>query len=246
MTAGSSWEPVVLRPDALPSTDRGTGARTVPLVTHARGATGFLNGITSFAPGATIAHHTHNVLESVVVLAGDAVVDIDGTRTTLRTQDTTLVPANIPHHFENASTSAPMRIFWTYASVEATRTLTESGASSRIDAEHKSQDGRGAGGAAVHEIARITVRPGHDTRFEAAVAAAVPLFQRAGGARTFVLERSHERPLEYRLVVGWDSVDDHLLTFRSSPAFGEWRALIADCVAAPPEVEHVRHVLTGF
>lgn len=236
--------PAVLRPDELSATDRGAGARTVPLVTRARGATGFLNGMTSFDPGATIAHHTHNVLESVMVVRGDAIVDIDGTRTRLRTFDTTLVPANIPHHFENASDTAPMRIFWTYASVEATRTLVESGTSARIDAEHPADSPAPAG--PVHEIARITVRPDRDAQFEAAVAAAVPLFQSAHGARSLVLERSHERPGEYRLVVGWDSIDNHLVTFRESPAFTEWRALIADCVATPPEVEHVRHILTGF
>jgi quercetin dioxygenase-like cupin family protein/quinol monooxygenase YgiN len=240
----TAWEPLVLRPSDVPGTDRGSGARTVPLVTRARGATGFLNGITSFEPGAVIAHHTHNVLESVMIVQGDAIVDIDGVRTRLRASDTTLVPANIPHHFENTSDSAPMWIFWTYASVEATRTLTESGTSSRIDAEHP--EAAQAPADPVHEIARITVQAGREAAFEAAVAAAVPLFQGTHGARSLVLEQSCERPGEYRLVVGWDSIDDHLRTFRESPAFTQWRALIADCVAGPPEVEHVRHVLTGF
>jgi quercetin dioxygenase-like cupin family protein/quinol monooxygenase YgiN len=235
---------VVLTPDALPATDRGAGARTVPLVTRARGATGFLNGTTSFEPGATIAHHTHNVLESVMVVQGEAIVDIDGERTRLRTFDTTLVPANIPHHFENASDAEPMRIFWTYASVDATRTPTESGTPTRIDAEHPEAARTPA--SPVHEVARITVRPGREAQFEAAVAEAVPLFQRAEGARTLVLERSEEHPGEYRLVVSWDSIDDHMRTFRESPAFAKWRALIADCVAGPAEVEHGRQVLTGF
>lgn len=246
----------MLTPDALPATDRGSGARTVPLVTRARGATGFLNGTTSFQPGASIAHHTHNVLESVMVVEGDAIVDIDGERTRLRTFDTTLVPANIPHHFENASDSAPMRIFWTYASVDATRTPAGASTPTRIDAEHPEVASSSASPvnsvspvspvSPVHEVARIRIRPGRETAFEEAVAAAVPLFQRARGARTLVLERSEESPGEYRLVVGWDSIEDHMKTFRESPAFLEWRALIADCVAGPAEVEHVRHVLTGF
>jgi quercetin dioxygenase-like cupin family protein/heme-degrading monooxygenase HmoA len=226
----------VLRPDELPAVDRGAGARTVPLVTGARGATAFLNGITSFEPGAAIAHHMHNVAESVVVVQGEAIVDIDGTRTRLRTFDTTFVPANVSHHFENPSDSAPMRIFWTYASVDATRTIVDTGVRSRIDAEH----------GVVHEVARCTVRPGREAAFEAAVAEAAPLFQRAKGARTFVLERSRENPLEYRLVVGWDSVEDHVVGFRGSPDFLEWRRLIADCVAGLPEVAHFQVVFTGF
>src|SRR5262249_22157435 len=159
-----------------------------------RGATAFLNGVTSFEPGAAIAHHTHNVAESVIILHGAAIVDIDGARTSLRAYDTTFVPANLPHHFENASDIEPMAIFWTYAGVEATRTLVESGERARIEAE-----GSAVGAGIVRESARVTVKPGREKDFETAVAEAAALFQRAHGARTFVLERSYENPLCYRL-----------------------------------------------
>ncbi|GHH71289.1 hypothetical protein GCM10018793_06220 [Streptomyces sulfonofaciens] len=234
----------MLRPDELPARDRGAGARTVPLVTTARGATSFLNGITEFEAGAAIGHHTHNATESVVVIQGEAVVDIAGERTRLRCFDTTLVPANVAHHFENASATEPMKIFWTYASLETTRTLVASGERSRIDAEDPTGSAEPA--SVVREAARITVLPGRAKDFEAAVAAAAPLFQRARGARTLTLERSHEDPLEYRLEIGWDSVEDHVTGFRGSADFREWRRLIADCVAGPPEVMHFRPVLTAF
>jgi quercetin dioxygenase-like cupin family protein/heme-degrading monooxygenase HmoA len=233
----------ILRPDELPAKDRGAGVRTVPLVTSARGATAFLNGITSFAPGAAIGHHIHNVAESVIVLQGDAVVDIDGVRTPLHVFDTTFVPANIPHHFENDSDSEPMKIFWTYASVDATRTLVESGEHSRIDEEHPAGPARAS---VVRETVRITVLPGREDAFEAAIAEAAPLFQRAKGARTFVLERSHENPREYRLVVGWESISDHTSGFRVTADFERWRGLVSDSIAGLPEVEHLHHVLTAF
>jgi len=236
-------QPRILRPRQLPTNDRGAGARTTPLVTTARGGTTFLNGITWFDPGAVIAHHTHNVTESVVIVQGDAIVDIDGERTPLSTLDTTLVPANIPHHFENASADAPMAIFWTYASLEATRTIAATGESGRIDAE----DGSGATTTGpVHEVATIRVKPGMGPAFERAVAAASPLFQAARGARTLTLERSDEDPLEYRLVVGWDSVEDHTEHFRTSQAFHHWRELIADAVDGTPRATHFRTVLTAF
>jgi len=216
-------------------------------VTSTPGATAFLNDITSFEPGAAIAHHTHNVAESVIVIQGDAIVDIDGVRTPLRIFHTTFVPANIPHHFENASGPAPMKIFWTYASIDATRTLADSGEHSRVDAEHLGGPAEAAGSRdIVREVARIIVLPGREEQFEAAVAAAAPLFQRAKGARTLVLERSDENPLEYRLVVGWDSIDDHVSGFRGSDGFRRWRELIGDTIAGLPEVAHFRHVLTAF
>jgi len=45
-------------------------------------------------------------------------------------------PANIPHRFRNASGTQGMRIFWTYASIDANRTIVATGDTSLIDAEH--------------------------------------------------------------------------------------------------------------
>lgn len=239
----SSCSPRILRPSDLPSMNRGAGAVTIPLVTAARGATGFLNGITRFEPGAAIGHHSHNVAESVIVIQGHAIVDIGGVETPLSTFDTTFVPANIPHHFSNASDLEPMAIFWTYGSLDATRTMVGTGEHGRIDSEH------GAASDGVHlvrEIARIDVLEGHERAFETAVAEAAPLFQQAKGARALQLERSDEFPLRYRLIVTWESIADHVVDFRGSPQFQAWRALIERHVAGPPQVEHVRTVLTAF
>ena len=46
------------------------------------------------------------------------------------------VGAGIHHYFENASDSEEMHIFWTYASVDATRTIVATGVTTRIDEEH--------------------------------------------------------------------------------------------------------------
>lgn len=93
-----------------------------------------LNGITDFEPGAAIPLHTHNCEESVMVLEGEAIAEIDGETRALAAGDTTFIPAGVPHRFVNAS-DARMRIFWTYASIDATRTLVETGDTRRIDAE---------------------------------------------------------------------------------------------------------------
>ncbi|HEY4269100.1 MAG TPA: cupin domain-containing protein [Galbitalea sp.] len=235
----------MLRPDRFSEHVRGGGAATVPLVTAARGATTFLNGITKFAPGSGVAHHRHNTLESVMVIKGEAVVDIDGERTPLRTYDATLVPGGIPHHFENASTTEEMWIIWTYGSTEATRTIIESGATGRIDAEDTA-DSDWSAEAIVHEVAEIEVIPGHEEQFEASVESALPLFRSAPGARTLTLERSVEFPFRYRLVIAWDRVDDHAIEFGQSPDFVEWRRIAEPYFAAPPRVEHMRNILTAF
>ncbi|MDQ2067602.1 cupin domain-containing protein [Xinfangfangia sp. CPCC 101601] len=128
-------DPAILRPATLPSNDRGGGASTVPLVTRRCGSTSLINGITSFAPGAAIGLHFHNCEESVMVIEGEAVVEIDGERHHLGTFDTTWVPANVPHRFLNES-DREMKIFWTYATIDATRTMVLTHETRSIDAEH--------------------------------------------------------------------------------------------------------------
>ncbi len=125
----------IFRPDEMPSIDRGNGARTIPLVNAQVGAEDFLNGVTVFEPGSQVAHHLHNVAESVMVIKGTALVNVDGQEHLLNTFDTTFVPAGIPHHFKNASETQEMRIFWTYGSIEATRTILETGVTTKISSE---------------------------------------------------------------------------------------------------------------
>lgn len=128
--------PAILRPDDLPVNDRGNGARTIPLVTRKCGSTSMINGITAFDPGAKIGLHFHNCEESVMILEGEAIAEIDGKRHPLKAGDTTWIPANIPHRFLNES-ERPMRIFWTYATTDATRTMVAMGVEQSIDDEHE-------------------------------------------------------------------------------------------------------------
>ena len=129
--------PVILRPATLIARDRGGGARTIPLVTRSVGATGFINGITIFDPGAAVPLHCHNCEESILILEGRAIAEIDGVEYSVDTHDVTFLPANVPHRFRNASDLLPMRMLWTYASVAATRTIIATGDTRSIDSEHE-------------------------------------------------------------------------------------------------------------
>ncbi|NGM44626.1 cupin domain-containing protein [Rhodobacter sp. SGA-6-6] len=132
---GRSFPPVILRPSERPVVQRGGGVTTIPLVTRACGSTGLINGITIFPPGGSIALHWHNCEESVMVLEGRATVEIDGAKHEMQPGDTTWVPAGVPHRFLNASESEEMRILWTYARPDATRTSAATGETRSIDEE---------------------------------------------------------------------------------------------------------------
>ena len=93
------------------------------------------------------------------------------------------------------------------------------------------------------ETAELTVTPGHEGAFEAAVREAVPLFLGSQGCRGLRLQRVVETPGLYRLLVDWATLEDHTVHFRSSEAFTAWRALVSPHFAAPPSVTHSEEVL---
>lgn len=96
------------------------------------------------------------------------------------------------------------------------------------------------------EIAEIHVVAGQESELEAAVLRAVPLFQRAKGCRAMELQRTVEAPEKYRLVVEWETLEDHTVHFRGSADFVEWRRLVGGHFASPPVVEHAARVVCGF
>jgi quercetin dioxygenase-like cupin family protein len=126
----------LLQPENLTTYERGGGARTTPLVNREIGTSSFITGYTSFGPGVEIPFHSHNVQESVVLMEGNAILDIDGLEYELKPHDVTFIPPNVNHRFRNLSKTEGMKILWIYANPEATRTLTETGATAPVSAEH--------------------------------------------------------------------------------------------------------------
>ena len=98
----------------------------------------------------------------------------------------------------------------------------------------------------VLEIAQIDVKPGMEGDFEAGVAKAVPIFQRAKGCQSMELQRSIELPSRYRLFIRWDTLENHTVDFRGSADYQEWRKLVGHCFAEPPAVEHCNTAVKGF
>jgi|ERR1700727_2484245 heme-degrading monooxygenase HmoA len=96
------------------------------------------------------------------------------------------------------------------------------------------------------EIAQIVVKAGMEAEFEAGVAAAQPLFRRAKGCLSMELVRSIEFPGRYRLLVGWETLENHTVDFRGSDDFQTWRGLTSHCFDGAPEVEHAVQALAGF
>jgi quercetin dioxygenase-like cupin family protein len=60
-------------------------------------------GIVRFAPAVKLTYHRHPTTESITLLGGAAIVDVEGRRYRLHRFDNVVVPAGVPHGVENAS-----------------------------------------------------------------------------------------------------------------------------------------------
>jgi hypothetical protein len=44
-------------------------------------------------------------------------------------------------------------------------------------------------------------------------------------------------------VIGWETLDDHIVGFRNSADYQRWRELVGGLFAAPPSVDHTEIVI---
>lgn len=89
------------------------------------------------------------------------------------------------------------------------------------------------------EHADIRIHPGQGAAFDEAIQRGLTtVIQHAKGFRGFKVNRGIEHPERYLLMIFWDTLEDHTVHFRQSPAFAEWRAIVGPFFAAPPVVEH--------
>ena len=130
---------LLIRPEKVEPFDRGNGVVTVPYVGKWNCETNRVTtGQTQFAPGTGLPLHSHNVEESVLVLAGEAVAEIGDELFHLVAGEATWVPAGIPHRFSNRG-EGTLRIYWVYGGRDVTRTITATGETF----EHLSASDRG-------------------------------------------------------------------------------------------------------
>ena len=90
----------------------------------------------------------------------------------------------------------------------------------------------------VLERAQFRITPGREEEFEQAFEQAQRLLAGSHGFSGATLSRGVESPSAYLLLVEWETLEDHTVGFRESPAFGEWRGLIGHLFDGAPDVEH--------
>jgi heme-degrading monooxygenase HmoA len=89
------------------------------------------------------------------------------------------------------------------------------------------------------EVADFRIKPGTQAEFEAAIKRGVEtVIAKAKGYRDYKVQKGIDSPERYLLMIHWDSLENHTVDFRQSPAFAQWRAFVSPYFAAPPVAEH--------
>jgi heme-degrading monooxygenase HmoA len=89
------------------------------------------------------------------------------------------------------------------------------------------------------ELADIRIHAGQQTAFDEAIQRGLQtVISQAKGFQGFKVNKGIEHPERYVLMIFWDTLEDHTVHFRQSPAFAEWRAIVGPFFAIPPVVEH--------
>jgi len=89
------------------------------------------------------------------------------------------------------------------------------------------------------ELADIRIHPGKQTEFDAAIRKGVEtVISKAKGFRGYKINKGIETPERYILMIFWETLENHTVDFRGSPAFQAWRTIVGPFFAAPPAVEH--------
>lgn len=89
------------------------------------------------------------------------------------------------------------------------------------------------------EVADIRIQPGQQDAFDQAIQRGLQeVISKAKGFRGFKVQKGIESADRYLLMIYWETLENHTVDFRESPAFIQWRAIVGPFFAAPPVVEH--------
>ena len=89
------------------------------------------------------------------------------------------------------------------------------------------------------ELADIRIQAGQQAAFDEAIQRAIStVVCKAKGFQGYKVNKGIENPERYVLQIFWETLENHTVDFRQSPAFTQWRAIVGPFFAGPPTVEH--------
>lgn len=108
-----------------PQVELARGVRFECLVGTHNQAKRLTTGMVTFAPNTLLPQHTHPFTESITVLSGSLIVDVEGRSYTLKKLDNLVIPAGLAHQARNPSAGEPAVLQAALATDAPTRTLVD-------------------------------------------------------------------------------------------------------------------------
>ena len=90
------------------------------------------------------------------------------------------------------------------------------------------------------ELATIDIKEGKNAEFELNLSQAKAVISQAKGFQSIKIQHCIEVENRYVLFIEWDTLEDHIVVFRNSERFMQWRALIGPFFENPPLVQHFK------
>lgn len=107
------------------TTEIGRGVTFECLVGKPHGARNLTTGLVTFAPGAQLEYHLHPYTESVTLLSGSLVVEVEGRRYVLNPLDNIVIPRNLAHAAVNTSANQEAIVHAAMPTESPSRTLVD-------------------------------------------------------------------------------------------------------------------------
>jgi heme-degrading monooxygenase HmoA len=90
----------------------------------------------------------------------------------------------------------------------------------------------------ITEAIVLQVKPTLTAAYEANFRKASEIIKRAKGYISHELDKCIEIENQYLLIIRWETYENHMVDFRESADFQEWRTLLHEFYASPPNVYH--------
>lgn len=88
----------------------------------------------------------------------------------------------------------------------------------------------------------LQIKPNQNQAFEHNFKQASEIINKAKGYIAHELHHCLENPNQYILLIKWKTYDNHMVDFRNSADFEEWRKLLHDFYEPKPQVFHYNQV----
>ena len=129
-------KPVIFKEKKIKSIKRFGTVVTKIFVNKNSGSKSMISGTTLIPKNKSINLHYHNCEEAVFVLKGTALAEVQKITYSLQVGEGCGIPSKVPHRFINNKKNN-LKIYWTYANVNATRTDVLTKKTYKILDEHK-------------------------------------------------------------------------------------------------------------